>query len=456
MGEAYFNRGDCGGAVTELSASEQQSAVLSRPEFVANIKKWYQACSAKGVLLPAEYNPLNATTLKTYTDATGLAKKLLDVREQNKDVWRSEFDEQLRKADAELKTAQTKLTNGQRTRLGSDFKDSSAASDRAVAILRPMEATLNTAIETVSSVAKLVKEVEQAIEGAVTTDATIESVKSSLTDAMQASRKSGREQLAQAKERLATGQKTQNLAVVNEGLRYAQGASTILNQLLDQAKTAARELVKQQLGNAVAAADEAFSRVSAAMSALDRRAAQRPDVMQDKMKSDRDAIEKNVEGLRRRFERARKAEDLRSLAETTKLTVDANVALDDLIKSFGPLTLRDRGVDAALEEGARLFMSGEYEKALAALDAVVGRSDVPLQQQVRVFRAASLYALFVRTGEADQQLRGRVLDEISQTKQLNSMYQPDPNVFSPRFLRVYQSGSLPSPSQPAAGAAAQQ
>jgi hypothetical protein len=305
-------------------------------------------------------------------------------------------------------------------------------------------------------VAKLVKEVEQAIEGAVTTDATIESVKSSLTDAMQASRKSGREQLAQAKERLATGQKTQNLAVVNEGLRYAQGASTILNQLLDQAKTAARELVKQQLGNAVAAADEAFSRVSAAMSALDRRAAQRPDVMQDKMKSDRDAIEKNVEGLRRRFERARKAEDLRSLAETTKLTVDANVALDDLIKSFGPLTLRDRGVDAALEEGARLFMSGEYEKALAALDAVVGRSDVPLQQQVRVFRAASLYALFVRTGEADQQLRGRVLDEISQTKQLNSMYQPDPNVFSPRFLRVYQSGSLPSPSQPAAGAAAQQ
>jgi hypothetical protein len=49
-----------------------------------------------------------------------------------------------------------------------------------------------------------------------------------------------------------------------------------------------------------------------------------------------------------------------------------------------------------------------------------------------------------------------VLDEISQTKQLNSQYQPDPNVFSPRFLRVNQSGSLPSPSQPAAGAAAQQ
>ena len=134
--------------------------------------------------------------------------------------------------------------------------------------------------------------------------------KVSLSDALQAARKSGREQLTQARERLATGQKTQNATAVGEAMKYAQTASTTLTQVLDQARKTARTLFEQQFGQAMRAADEAFVRISSAITTLDRRSSQTPDVVQPEMTSAREALEKQVDQLRRRFERARKAEDL--------------------------------------------------------------------------------------------------------------------------------------------------
>ena len=142
-------------------------------------------------------------------------------------------------------------------------------------ILRPLESSLNSAVEAVSSVQRLSKEVEQIIAGAEATNDAIEALKASLTDAMQATRKSGREQLTQARDRLTVGQKTQNPAAVGEALKYAQSASTLLTQVLEQAKKVARGAFEQQFGEAIRAADEAFSRISSAITTLDRRSSQK-------------------------------------------------------------------------------------------------------------------------------------------------------------------------------------
>ena len=88
----------------------------------------------------------------------------------------------------------------------------------------------------------------------------------------------------------------------------------------------------------------------------------------------------------------------------------------------------------------RLFLNGEYQQALSALDPLTGQSDVPLQVHAHVFRAAALYALFVRSGESNAQLRTDALAEIARTKQLNASFQPSPRAFSPRFLSLYQTG----------------
>jgi len=440
LGEAYYNQQDCGGAVTEWSISEQQGAVKTKSEFLGAIRAGYQTCAAKGVLLAADYNPLYQSTNKVYADAAALSKRLSDIGTTNREVWRPEVDEQFARAKKELEASFARLTAGQRSRLAVDFNEAKAASERATAILRPLETSLNTALEALNSVQRQAKDVEQILTAADTTDQTLETLKDSLTEPMQAARKTGKQQLAQARDRLAAGQKTQNATAVGDALKYAQSASTTLTQVLDQVQKAARGVLEQQLGDAIRVADDAFARVSGAMSLLDRRIAEKPDVVNPKLTADRAAYVKQVDTLRRRFERARKAEDLAALAETTRLTLETQKGLTGLITTFGPITLRERGVHESLEEGARLYLNGEYQQALSALEPLTSQTDVPLQVHAHVFRAAALYALFVRSGESNAQLRKDALAEIAQTKQLNGSFQPSPRAFSPRFLSLYQTG----------------
>jgi hypothetical protein len=349
-------------------------------------------------------------------------------------------DEQFARAKKELEASFARLNAGQRSRLAVDFTEAKAGSERATAILRPLETSLNTAVEALNSVQRQTKDVEQALASADTADQTLETLKDSLTEPMQAARKTGKQQLAQARDRLVAGQKTQNPAAVADALKYAQSASTSLTQLLDQVQKAARGVFEQQLADAIRVADEAFARVSGAMSILDGRIVQRPDIASPKLTADRAAYVKQVDGLRRKFERARKAEDLSGLAETTRLTLEARNGVTGLITAFGPITLRERGVHESLEEGVRLYLNGEYQQALSALEPLTGQTEVPLQVHAHVVRAAALYALFVRSGETNAQLRTDALAEIARTKQLNASFQPSPRAFSPRFLSLYQTG----------------
>jgi hypothetical protein len=439
LGEAYYNQQDCGGAVSEWSISEQQGAIKIKPEFLGTIKSGSQACATKGVLLAADYNPLYQSTSKVYADATALGKRISDIGTTNRDVWRPEVDEQFARAKKELEASFARLNAGQRSRLAVDFNEAKAASERATAILRPLETTLNTALEALNSVQRQTKDVDQILASADTADQTLETLKDSLTEPMQAARKTGKQQLAQARDRLAAGQKTQNPAAVADALKYAQSASTTLTQILDQVQKAARGVFEQQLGDAIRVADEAFARVSGAMSILDRRIAQKPDIASPKLTADRAAYVKQVDALRRKFERARKAEDLSVLAETTRLALEAQNGVTGLITAFGPITLRERGVHESLEEGVRLYLNGEYQQALSALEPLTGQADVPLLVHAHVVRAAALYALFVRSGESNARLRTDALAEIARTKQLNASFQPSPRAFSPRFLSLYQT-----------------
>jgi hypothetical protein len=440
LGEAFLNMQDCGAAVTEWSISEQHGAIKSKPEFVAVMQRGLQACAQKGVLLAADYTPLYTSTRQAYIDASALAKRVSDLGAAHRDVWRADADETYAKAKKELDQSLSRLSSAQRTRLATDFAESKAASERAVNILRPLEASLNKTVETIATVTGQAAEVERIINLADETNEALDAFKGSLTDAMQAARKGGRDQLTQARDRLAVGQKTQNPTAVSEAMKYAQTASTTLNQVLEQVKKAARGVFEQQLGEAVRAADEAFARISAAITTLDRRAATKPDLVKPETLATRATLEKQVESLRRRFERARKSEDVSSLTETTRLAGEAQLGLDTLIRSFGPLSLRDRGINPALEEGARLFLQGEYQQALTALEPLVGQTSVPLQLHAHVFRAASLFALFVRAGETNQALRTQALAEIAQVKQLDSSFQPNPRAFSPRFVSLFQNG----------------
>src|SRR5262249_10277634 len=87
LGEALMNQQDCAGAVAAWSISDSQRA-LTRPEFRSVITRGYAECAMKGVLPPAEYNPLLASTRQTYEAATVLAKRVSDLGGAHRDIWK--------------------------------------------------------------------------------------------------------------------------------------------------------------------------------------------------------------------------------------------------------------------------------------------------------------------------------------------------------------------------------
>ena len=320
-----------------------------------------------------------------------------------------------------------------------DFNEAKAASERATAILRPLETTLNTALEALNSVQRQTKDVDQILASADTADQTLETLKDSLTEPMQAARKTGKQQLAQARDRLAAGQKTQNPAAVADALKYAQSASTTLTQILDQVQKAARGVFEQQLGDAIRVADEAFARVAGAMSILDRRIAQKPDIASPKLTADRAVYVKQVDALRRKFERARKAEDLSGLAEARRLTLEAQNGVTELITAFGPITLRERGVHESLEEVCRVDLNGEISRRSARSS----RSPDKPTCRCRCMRMSSAPRLSMRyscnRASPTRSCAPTRWPRIARTKQLNASFQPSPRAFSPRFLSLYQT-----------------
>jgi hypothetical protein len=448
LGEALKNQQDCAGAVTEWSTSEQQAAVLSRPDFVAVIKRGYLECAGKGVLPPNEFNPLLASTRETYVDVNALAKRIVDAGSAHPDIWPS-LAAQYDRAHRELETAAARLTSAMRSRSASDLNEATAASERATAFLRPLEASLTAAIDKVASTQQRIRDVEQTLAAAEDTDKTIDTVKATLGDALTASRKSARDQVSQARERLTMGQKTQNASTVAEALKYAQSAAGTFTQVLEQARRLARGAFEQQFGESVNAADQAFASVSALIGMLDRRTQQKPDAATPAVVDQLEALRKRIDAQRRRFDRVRTSEDLAGVADVVKQARDAEVSLNALLQEIGPLTLRERGVSSALEQAARSFLNGDYQATLAALDPSAAAGEGPLQLQVHLFRAASLYGLFVRSGEARKDLHASAVAEIELCKRISSSFEPDPRVFAPRFIALYKTPAAVS-SQAAA------
>ena len=438
LGEALLSLGDCVGAVEAWSNSEQQGAVKARREFVANIAAGYKKCAAGGVLLPPEYNALLASTRQALTEATTLAERVSKRGQENIEAWRPEINEQYTRASGELQAAHARLQAGTRARSAADFNESRAATGRATGILRGLESSLNASIENVSFIQRQVREVDQLIAGAENADRAIDGVKVELTPELGASRQNGRDLVARARERLRTAEKTQSAATANEGLRAAQDATTVFNQVLDAATRLARAAVERELGEVLAAAAEAVSFLDTSFATLERLVAEKPTVATPDMTTKREALLKRVNTIRRRFDTANKTQNAGGLREAARLAVEARTELDTMIASFGPVTLRDRGVHEALEQGARLFFAGEHQQALTTLDSEA-LADAPLQMQVHLLRAASLYHLFVRSGEKDPALRARAVSEIETCKRIDPNFQPDPRAFAPRFLSFYQN-----------------
>jgi hypothetical protein len=452
LGEALKNQGDCSGAVTAWESSEDQKVVLSLPQFAGQLRTGLRECAAKGVLLRDDYlRQVNAID-QVYNEGLGIAKRLDSVREKSPDLWRSDVEAEFERARNDLGVAQKGLLKARTTRLLADFNESRNASARVVGVLRPLETRLGAAVNTRTLIEQQAIETQQILSGVETTERAIDAVRVPLPADLASSRESARALVKGSRERLAVAEKTQNATAAGEALRQAQEASDALGKVLEQLNRVARGEFEQRFQQIVAAATEQLSFVATSFATLERLVAEKPGAMTPAMTSERESLQKAQSSLQRRFENSRRNENVTGVEEATRLAVEARTRIDALIQMFGSATLRDRGVHQALEEGARLYFAGEYQQVLSALDPLGSAIDVHLQVHVHLFRAASLYALYARSGETNQALLTSALTAIQRCKEIEPAFQPSARAFSPRFLSFFQSAGAPGTQTAAAPA----
>ena len=442
LGEALFRINLCADAVNAWAISEQQRAVEVRPDFVKILRNGYAECEKRGVLPPARFDPALTRTLQQYNDVNGLARNITTLAEANLDIWRADaaMRQDYTRANAELKTANARYQAAQTSRTQADLQEAAAAAERARAILVTLDTTLRNAIDSRRTAQSLLREVEEAIAAADTLNTAVSARKVPFTPAMTASLQEGRSGIERARERLIEGTKTMSPPTLLAARTLANDASTRLRQLLDEIGRTEKTLHLREFNDALTRAIDAFSLLDSTVATLERFSAQRPGVLPEDKVAERDAAQQEVARVRRRFDAARKAENIASVADAARQATELRDRLGLLIGAFGPLTLRDRGLNAVLEEGARLFFNGQYQQVISALEP--GESfgdDVPLRLHVHLFRAAAMHQLFERSGEKDEGLRAQALREVEHCRAIDSTFTPDVRAFSPRFINFYQS-----------------
>ena len=442
LGEALMGQKNCLGAIAAFAESERQGVVSG--DNLANIRKQYKACLAEGVLPPAEFQAASDRATRKYNDATAMYKRVATMASSNPVAGSAEALENARKT---LEASHKSFLQAGDSRRQADFTEASNASDRSIELLRPVESAINATIKSNSDTQQQVRDFNQLVFLADRANQAIDTPGYVLTAPLAAARKKALSDVAQARESLA-GSQPPNPARVKEATELVRSAIALLNDLETQARQLADRFKTQKLTEAQRATVGALSLVEGSLATLQRRMAQEANPIAPEISSEHDKLQAEFASLKQRFARAAKNGDIAAMTQTTQLALDVKGRVETVTLSFGPLTLRDRGLPEALEQGADLFFRGEYRQALSKLDAAGNAPDAPLQLHVHLFRAAAQYALYVRGGETDKAMLDQVRAEIARSKQIDSAFKPDTRAFAPRFLTLFNDNGAAAPAKP--------
>jgi predicted translin family RNA/ssDNA-binding protein len=431
LGDALKNQGNCAAAVAEWETSEDQKVILGVQQALADLRAGYKECAAKGVLLRDGYQQQLTSTEQSYNDAVNSYKRLETLRGANPEVFK-DGEGDFERARQDLNLAYKVLLKARASRLAADFSEARNATTRVANVLRPLDAKLGAAISARTLIAQQSAETQQVLSKIETTERAIDAVKIAMPPELATARDSGRALIRSSRERLGMAEKTQSATAAGEALRQAREAADALARVLEQLNDLVRSEARQRFQQLVAAATEQLSFVTNSFETLDRLVVEKAAQLTPEMAKENESLQKSRSSIQRRFDNSRKTENVTGIEEA----------------------MRDRGVHEALEKAARLYFTGEYQQVLSALDPLGTALDVLLQVHVHVFRAASLYALYVRSGETNEKLRTDALVAIRRCKEIEPGFQPSARAFSPRFLAFFQSGGTPG-APPAATAAAQ-
>ena len=442
LGEALFRQDNCVGAIEAWSTSQQQGAVLKEENFRRTLERGLDDCSKRGFLLPKDYQSLLASTQQALTDASATGGRVVSIQKEHRELWQSHTDwaERYERGRSEFDSASKSQVSGRASRRRSELEAARAAASRAVGIFNGLEKEIVTSVEFAKSIETQARDVEQSIAAAERNDRTLDALGARLPPAVVGVRQKARALLDDAKSQLATGRRAQNEAAVDTARAAGQQALALLEGALEETRALLRETDTRQMQDEVAKGLEVFAGIDGSLARLDTILSQRP-AQAPSDAAERDALRMRVTGARRRFDQARASDNLAGVQQAVGAATAARQPLEALLERLGVLTFREQGVTATLENGVRLFLEGAYQAALEALDAAVGEVTGVPAFHAQLMRAASLYKLYIRSGEKDKSLLTRAVAAVEECRRQDSTFTPDSRVFDPRFVAFFQTGA---------------
>lgn len=450
LGEALFYLGDCAGAVNEWAESQRQGAVKVRRDFVMLMEGWYAECARKGVVLPGDFEPLVERAESAIGNASSAAQEVFDRAQKIPDLWKpgQEFRARYERARAQVETANTKLGSGKRTRSSSDLNEARAAAEDARSAFAQLNAELVRVADLRAALGNVAEDAEQALLAAANAQRAINQLLSgnavsvTLPPALQALRQKAEDLIARARTRLTAGEKSEDSGTLQEAQKLAHDASSAITDVRDQIARLVSAATDRAFAQEVSAASQVFSAAAQAMDSVVRLTTANASAVNPETLKEQENARRLLDDGRRRFEAARKKQDLDAIRDAAGVAAEARDRLTAVLAAISPveLTLEQRGVHPALVTASRHYLSGQYREALAALDdPTLAAPGAPLEIHAHLFRAASLFALYINSLPPDDALKNRAEAEVRRCRALDASFRPDPRAFSPRFVRFFEA-----------------
>lgn len=238
-----------------------------------------------------------------------------------------------------------------------------------------------------------------------------------------------RESLARATQRLS------GASASSSEIATATTEATTAEQIFERAAQPLLASIVQAIQVALDTSERDLERVDGLLKTSD--AQPRPNEIQ--LAS---GIRRRVTSARAQFNQQRTTQDPTTVIALQRTANEARDQIAQLARSLESRLAVATGVPQELMSGARDFFSGKYQLARENLGRVRIEDKTPaIRLQVWLFRAASLYALYIVAGERDDTLKSAATAALQECRRLNPAYAPDDRIFSPRFLKFFRNGS---------------
>ena len=398
LGEALFRQNDCAGAMAAWASSEQQGVVLKVERYAQQMLSGLAACEQKGLLRSPKFDQAVVAAMDDVAKAGAAVDSTRARGTAAGDLYTPERRAQVDEASKLTKEAQGRLDSARRTRAAAEFTELTNTTRRVFAILGGVDKDLRGGLGRARRLPHATGEPSTARSKMPTGSTDPSRTRGSvLTDGLGATRQVGREALGRARKASEAAHAAAAPGSIAEGLTAVGTATRLFREVLNEAIEIERRNNVALLAQELRAVRQKFSLLDGGFKNFDKRAAAVPADPQ--LAVGRQTLERRMRAGLQALNAAAKDGNAAAIQAAGKTADQISVELDRMLKTFGPLTIVERGVPEALANGARRFLTGDFTGALADLAPEGGfPADTPFLDHVYVFRAAARYELSLRAG----------------------------------------------------------